>query len=106
MTTTDSTTGTNRKVGISLMDSSDTQAAIEHVAETQPNATIDFRDCFYKITCEDVLSFDMAEVSELAGRDIDTDIFLVNMASYYGRIVVGDGRVDIYSDIQPDRFKD
>jgi propane monooxygenase coupling protein len=106
MTTTDSGTATNRKVGISLMNSSDTQAAIEHIAETQPNATIDFRDCFYKITCEDVLSFDMAELSELAGRDIDTDIFLVNMASYYGRIVVGDGRVDIYSAIQPDRFKD
>jgi propane monooxygenase coupling protein len=97
---------TNRRVGISLMNSSDTQAAIEHVAETQPKATIDFRDCFYKISSEDVLSFDMAEVSELAGREIDTDIFLVNMASYYGRIVVGDGRVDIYSDIQPDRFKD
>lgn len=106
MTTTDSPTATNRKVGISLMDSSDTQAAIEHVAETQPNATIEYRDCFYKITCEEILSFDMAEISELAGRDIDTDIFLVNMASYYGRIVVGDGRVDIHSEIQPDRFKD
>ena len=53
-----------------------------------------------------MLSFDMAELSEIAGREIDTDIFLVNMSTYYGRIVVGDGRVDIYSEIQPDRFKD
>lgn len=100
------TTTTNRKVGISLIVSSDTEAAIEHVTETQPDAKIDFRDCFYKVEREGVLSFDMAAVSELAGREIDTDIFLVNMATYYGRIVVGDGRVDIYSDIQPDRFKD
>ena len=47
-----------------------------------------------------------ADDRQLAGRTIDTDIFLVNMSSYYGRIVVGDGRVDIYADIQPDRFKD
>jgi len=96
----------HRRVGISLMSSSDTEAAIEHVQETQPGAVIDFRDCFYKIERQDQLSFDMSELSELAGRTIDTDIFLVNMSSYYGRIVVGDGRVDIYADIQPDRFKD
>lgn len=99
-------TAVNRRVGISLMTSSDTEAAVEHVSETQPDAKIDFRDAFYKIEREEQLSFDMAGLSELAGRDIDTDIFLVNMSSYYGRIVVGDGRVDIYADIQPDRFKD
>ena len=72
----------------------------------QPDATIDFRDCFYKIERAGQLSFDMAEISEIAGRDIDTDLFLVNMPTYYGRIVVGDGRIDIFSEIQPDRFKD
>jgi MmoB/DmpM family len=95
-----------RRVGISLMVSSDTEAAVEHVKETQPDAKIDFRDCFYKIDRQDQLSFDMGELSEIAGRDIDTGTFLVNMASYYGRIVVEDGRVDIYADIQPARFKD
>lgn len=95
-----------RRVGISLMDSSDTQAAVEHVTESQPDASVDFRDCFYKIERDEILSFDMAELSDIAGRDIDTSIFLVNMATYYGRIVVGDGRVDIHADIQPDRFKD
>jgi len=92
-----STATKNRRVGISLMSSSDTEAAVEHISETQPDARIE-RD--------DQLSFDMSELSELAGREIDTDVFLVNMSSYYGRIVVGDGRVDIYADIQPARFKD
>lgn len=96
----------SRRVGISLMSSSDTEAAVEHISETQPDATIDFRDCFYKVERDDHLSFDMRELSEIAGRDIDTDLFLVNMSSYYGRIVVGDGRVDIYADIQPAQLKD
>lgn len=100
------TTGAKGRVGISLMASGDTEAAIEYLRETQPDATVDFRDCFYKIERSGLLSFDMAQISELAGRDIDTDIFLVNMSTYYGRIVVGDGRIDIYSDIRPDRFKD
>jgi propane monooxygenase coupling protein len=99
-------TATKGRVGISLMASGDTEAAVEHVRETQPDATIDFRDCFYKVERDDQLSFTMADISEIAGRDIDTDIFLVNMSTYYGRIVVGDGRIDIFSDIRPDRFKD
>ncbi|MGE3288399.1 MAG: MmoB/DmpM family protein [Pseudonocardia sp.] len=94
------------RVGISLMASGDTEAAVEHVQETQPDATVDFRDCFYKVERDGQLSFAMDEISEIAGRDIDTDIFLVNMSTYYGRIVVGDGRIDIFADIQPDRFKD
>jgi hypothetical protein len=99
-------TATKGRVGISLTAGSDTEAAIEHIRETQPDATIDFRDCFYKIEREGQLSFDMEAISELAGRDIDTDIFLVNMPTYYGRIVVGDGRIDIFAEIKPDRFKD
>jgi len=94
------------RVGISLITGSDTEAAVEYIRETQPDATISFRDVFYKIEREGVLSLDMAAISEIAGRDIDTDIFLVNMSTYYGRIVVGDGRIDLHSEIKPARFQD
>ena len=104
MTTT--TTTTTGRVGISLINSSDTEAAVEHIRETQPDASISFRDVFYKIERDGGLSFDMAEISEIAGRDIDTDIFLVNMSTYYGRIVVGDGRVDLHAEIKPARFQE
>jgi hypothetical protein len=100
------TTAKASRVGISLMSSSDTEAAVEYIRETQPDATISFRDVYYKIEREGNLNFDMAEISEIAGRDIDTDIFLVNMSTYYGRIVVGDGRVDIHSEIKPERFQE
>jgi propane monooxygenase coupling protein len=92
-------------VGISLMASADTDAAVALIQEENPNARVSFRTVFYKIEAEGVLEFDMAKLSERLGRPIDTDIFLVNMSSYYGRMVVSDGMVRIYSDIQPDRFK-
>jgi len=63
-------------------------------------------EAFYKLESEGVIEFDMAKLSERLGRPIDTDIFLVNMSSYYGRMVVSDGMVAIHSDIQPERFRD
>ncbi len=48
----------------------------------------------------------MAKLSERLGRDITVHDFLVNMTSYYGRIVVNDGLVQIHSEILPDRFRD
>lgn len=94
------------RVGISLITGADTEAAVEHIRETQPDATISFRSVFYKIERHGGLSFDMAAISEIAGRDMDTDIFLVNMSTYYGRIVVEDGRVELFSEIRPERFQD
>jgi propane monooxygenase coupling protein len=92
-------------VGISLMVSAETEAAVEMVRDEMPDAKVSFRDCYYKIERDGLLEFDMARLSERLGRDIDTDTFLVSMSSYYGRIVVGDGTVTIFSDIRPGRFK-
>lgn len=93
-------------VGISLMRSAETEAAVELVGEEFPDARVSFRDCYYKIERSGLLEFDMAKLSERVGREIDTDIFLVNMSSYYGRMVVSDGRVQIFSEIVPERFRD
>jgi hypothetical protein len=93
-------------VGISLMTSADTEAAVALIREEDPDVRISFRDAFYKLESEGTIEFDMAKLSERLGRPIDTDIFLVNMSTYYGRMVVSDGLVAIHSEIQPERFKD
>lgn len=93
-------------VGISLMRSSESDATVEYVRETLPDATVSARDVFYKIERDGVLTFDMDEISDYLGRDLDTDTFLVNMSSYYGRIVVSDGKIEIFADIKPERFRD
>ncbi len=94
------------KVGISLMVTSDTEAIVEVTRKKYPDAKIDFRDCFFKIERDGMLDWNMEEVGEQIGRPYDTDLFLVNMSSYYGRIIISDGRVQISSEILPGRFRD
>jgi propane monooxygenase coupling protein len=82
-------------VGISLIGSAETAVAIEMVAEEMPDAKITDNDCFYKVERDGLLRFDMADLSERLGRDYTVHDFLVNMTSYYGRIVVSDAAVEI-----------
>ena len=93
-------------VGISLMVSAETEAALEYLRAHYPDVTVSSRACFYKIERRGSLDFDMAAISSILGRDLDTDLFLVNMSSYYGRIVVSDGRVQIYSEPERKRGQD
>lgn len=92
-------------VGMSLMVSDETEAAVEMIREQFPDAKIDFRECFYKIEREGALSFDMEELSERVGRDVPTNIFLVNMSSYYGRINVSDDKVELFADAAPEALR-
>jgi MmoB/DmpM family len=89
-------------VGISLMASAETEAAIEYVRDAAPDAVISARDCFTKVERRGVLEFDLAAIAERLGRPLDTEMFLVNMSSYYGRIVIDPGWVRIYSEMQPE----
>lgn len=98
--------GAGVSVGISLMVSPETEATIEYVRDQMPSAIIDFRDVFYKIEREGFLEFDMSEISAYLGRTLDTNLFLVSMSSYYGRIVVSDDKVEIFSAAVPSRFQD
>ena len=93
-------------VGISLMMSAETEATVEYVRAQMPNAIVDFRDIFFKIERDGYLHFEMREISDYLGRTIDTSMFLVSMSSYYGRIVVSDDKVEIFSEIIPSRFQD
>ena len=96
----------NNSVGISLMKSDETRATLEYLEESASDARVSDRDCYYKVERDNKLEFDMEGISDFLGRDLDTDIFLVNMSSYYGRIVVSDGKVEIFSEIKPKRFND
>jgi hypothetical protein len=95
-----------RTIGISLIGSEEATAVVEMVRDEMPDATIVDHDCYYKIERDSLLEFDMAKLSERLGRPITVHDFLVDMASYYGRIEVEDGRVLIHSEILPDRFRD
>jgi hypothetical protein len=87
-------------VGISLMVSAETEAVIAYLNERVPDASISFRDCFYKIERSALLEFDLSVIADYLGRPLDTESFLVNMSSYYGRIVVEGNRVCIRAEIE------
>jgi alkene monooxygenase coupling protein len=93
-------------IGISLIGSEEANAAVELIRDEMPDAVISDNDCYYKIERDGLLEFDMEKLSERLGRDITVHDFLVNMTSYYGRIVVNDGLVQIHAEILPDRFRD
>jgi alkene monooxygenase coupling protein len=93
-------------VGISLIGSEETRAAVEYAMEEMPDAKITDNDCYFKIDRDGMLRFDMADLGERIGREYTVHDFLVNMTSYYGRIVVNDGVVEIHSEILPERFRD
>ncbi len=97
--------GPRDTIGITLMASADTEAAVAMIREEQPDARVSFRGVTYKIERDGILEFDMGRLGERLGRPMDTDLFLVNMSTYYGRMDVGDGVVRIHSDIRPERFQ-
>lgn len=98
--------GPRRTVGISLMAGEETEAALEWIREAYPDTRIKFRDCYYKVERDDALEFDMPAISELLGRELTTEMFLVSLATYYGRMVRSNDKIQIFADILPDRFKD
>jgi hypothetical protein len=100
------TGGPRRTVGLSLMAGEETEAALEWIKEAHPDTRIKFRDCYYKVERDDVLEFDMPAISERLGRELTTEMFLVSMSTYYGRMVRSNDKIQIFAEILPDRFRD
>jgi propane monooxygenase coupling protein len=95
-----------RSVGISLMGGEEADAAMTYMRREFPDARITDRDCYFKIERDDVLDFDMAEISEILGRPLTTEMFLVSMSTYYGRMVRSNDKIQIFAEILPERFRD
>ena len=47
----------------------------------------------------------MLAISELLGRELSTEMFLVSMSTYYGRMVRSNDKIQIFAEILPDRLK-
>lgn len=92
------------RVGVCLMVSAETEAAVGLVRDEMPDAAVDFRGPYYKVERDGELDFDMLRLADRLGRDVGTGVFLVSMSSYYGRIVVSDDHVTIYPEIRPERW--
>lgn len=93
-------------VGVSLMNSEETAAAVALLrASGDDKIRISDRDCYYKIEREGYLQFDMAAISEEVGRDTPPNMFLVNMSTFYGRILVSEDRIELFADALPEGLR-
>lgn len=95
-----------RSVGMSLIAGEETEAAVEWLREAHPDARIRFRDCYYKVERDDLLEFDMPAISERLGRELTTEMFLVSMSTFYGRLVRSNDKIQVHAEILPERFRD
>jgi propane monooxygenase coupling protein len=93
-------------IGISLIGSEETREAIALIQDEMPDVKVTDNDCFFKVERDELLRFDMEKLSDRLGRPFTVHDFLVNMTSYYGRIVVNEGVVEIHAEILPERFRD
>jgi propane monooxygenase coupling protein len=88
------------------MAGEETEAALEWIQQAYPDTRIKDRDCYYKVERDDVLEFDLPAISEQLGRELSTEMFLVSMSTYYGRMVRSNDKIQIFAEILPDRFKE
>jgi MmoB/DmpM family len=93
--------GKRDRIGVSLMVSAETEATIAWLKDHCPDASVDFRDCYVKIEHDHELRFDLETISQYLGQELDVETFLVNLSSYYGRIVMEDNAIRVISEIGP-----
>ncbi len=91
--------GKRDRIGVSLMNSAETEAAIAWLRDHCPDASVTFRDCYFKIERDHELQFDLPGISNYLGRELDAETFLVNLSSYYGRITVEENAIRIVAEI-------
>ena len=87
-------------VGITLAGSEETEAVVETIRATLPDATVIERAGYYKVERAGTLPIDLDLVSEVLGRTITREELLVVMASYYGRIVFENRVVELRAEIR------
>ena len=86
-------------VGVSLMISAETEAILAWLRDHHPDASVRFRDCYVKVERDHELSFDLAAISACLGQQLDIETFLINLSSYYGRVVIEENLIRFVSKI-------
>jgi propane monooxygenase coupling protein len=71
---------------------------VAHIMETKPNVTVTYYPAMIRIDGKEKLVFDMAEIGEALGREMDPYTFQIEMSTHYGRMAILDDAVVLYAD--------
>ncbi len=83
--------------GVTMNDSVEGRL-VAQIMEKKPDVTITHYPAMIRIDGKDKLVFDMSEISEALGREMDPYIFQIEMSTHYGRLLIQDNSVELYAD--------
>ena len=85
--------------GVTMNDSVEGRVVAQIMA-TKPGVVITYYPAMIRIDCPVKLEFDMAEISEALGREMDPYTFQVEMSTHYGRMVLFDDRIVLFGKME------
>jgi propane monooxygenase coupling protein len=89
----------SHQCGVTLNDSVQSREIVK-LMEKKPGVRITHFPSMIRIDGEDKLEFDMKELSEALGREIDPYDFTIEMATHYGRMVMFDDKLVFFGRLE------
>ncbi len=87
-------------VGLFIIGGEEADAVMDQVRErNQPGLRIEDRGVYWAIQAPGRIDVDLEDLSERVGRDIGVPEFLVFMATYYGRVVIGEKTFSVVTEM-------
>lgn len=88
--------------GVTMNDSVEGRI-VAKIMETKPDVTVTYYPAMIRIDAKGKMVFDMNEISEALGREMDPYIFQIEMSTHYGRMLIEDESVVLYADFEGTR---
>ena len=88
--------------GVTMNDSVEGRL-VAKIMEPKPGVTVTYYPAMIRIDGHGKLVFDMDEISEALGREMDPYIFQIEMSTHYGRMLIEDNAVALYADFEGTR---
>ena len=85
--------------GVTMNDSVEGRL-VAQIMEKKPNVSVKHYPAMIRIDGKDKLVFDMTELSEALGREMDPYSFQIEMSTHYGRMLIQDNSVELHADFE------
>ena len=85
--------------GVTMNDSVEGRI-VAQVMEAKPGVSIKYYPAMIRIDGHGKLEFDMAEICEALGREMDPYTFQVEMSTHYGRMVLFEDRIVLFGKLE------
>lgn len=73
---------------------------VAQVMEKKPGVVVTYYPAMIRIDGHEKLEFDMSEISEALGRQMDPYTFQVEMSTHYGRMVLFDDHIVLFGKME------